>query len=153
MLLSSSPPALSTFQSHRPEFPRRDLLLDLPPEIFLHIISFIHDPKTLIRCCLVSRYWFNWLCDEEVWKTTVKKFGYEPDRGPNTSLALETQGDTLLPSINWRELLKREFSIGEFSSWLCVPVRNPYHSIIRFSTRYFPQHRSRLASFWLQTLV
>ncbi|KAF8329428.1 uncharacterized protein EI90DRAFT_1393654 [Cantharellus anzutake] len=47
---------------------KRDFLKDLPTEISLHILSFIDDPKTLVRASAVSKHWNSLLMDECIWK-------------------------------------------------------------------------------------
>lgn len=48
---------------------RRDFLAELPPEIALHILSFVDDPKTLARASQVSKRWHDLVQDEWLWKT------------------------------------------------------------------------------------
>lgn len=48
---------------------RRDFLAELPPEIALHILSFVDDPKTLSRASQVSKRWHDLVQDEWLWKT------------------------------------------------------------------------------------
>ena len=47
---------------------KRDFLKDLPTEVSLHILSFIDDPKTLVRASAVSKYWRSLLVDDYIWK-------------------------------------------------------------------------------------
>ncbi len=47
---------------------KRDFLRDFPTEVSLHILSFIDDPKTLVRASVVSKYWRSLLIDDYIWK-------------------------------------------------------------------------------------
>ncbi|KAG9027066.1 hypothetical protein FRB95_008167 [Tulasnella sp. JGI-2019a] len=55
---------------------KRDFLRDLPVEIALHVLSFIDDPRTLSRCCGVSRFWKIMLTDEYTWKVMCLKHNF-----------------------------------------------------------------------------
>ncbi|KAH9947992.1 WD40 repeat-like protein [Amylocystis lapponica] len=47
---------------------KRDFLRDLPPEVALHVLSFIDDPRTLVRASRVCRYWKQLLDDKWIWR-------------------------------------------------------------------------------------
>lgn len=55
---------------------KRDFLRDLPVEIALHVLSFIDDPRTLIRASGVSRFWRIMLTDEYTWKAMCHKHNF-----------------------------------------------------------------------------
>jgi hypothetical protein len=55
---------------------KRDFLRDLPPEIALHVVSFIDDARTLTRASAVSKYWRTLLFDECLWKNMCKVHKY-----------------------------------------------------------------------------
>jgi len=60
---------------------KRDFLFSLPPELGLHVLSFIDDPKTLIRASLVSKWWYRMVRDESVWRRMCLVHGFgEGDR-------------------------------------------------------------------------
>lgn len=63
---------------------RRDFLAELPPEIALHILSFVDDPKTLARASQVSKRWHDLVQDEWLWKIMcgTYRFSMEMDN-PN----------------------------------------------------------------------
>ncbi|MBW0534913.1 hypothetical protein O181_074628 [Austropuccinia psidii MF-1] len=55
---------------------KRDFLRELPIEISLHILSFVDDPKTLMRAGMVSRFWRSLVSDETTWKGMCWKRGF-----------------------------------------------------------------------------
>ncbi|KAF8318745.1 WD40 repeat-like protein [Clavulina sp. PMI_390] len=59
---------------------KRDFLRDLPPEIALHIVSFITDARTLSRASAVSKFWNSLLSDECLWRSMCKVHKYCSDR-------------------------------------------------------------------------
>ena len=58
---------------------KRDFLRALPPEVSLHILSFIDDPRTLARAARVSRYWNELLKDDCLWKAMSVRHGFSRD--------------------------------------------------------------------------
>lgn len=59
---------------------RRDFLRELPPELALHILGFIEDPKTLLRASRVSTHWHNLLDDEWLWKRMCAAHHFQLER-------------------------------------------------------------------------
>ena len=55
---------------------KRDFLFSLPPELGLHVLGFIDDPKTLIRASLVSKWWYRMVRDESVWRKMCLVYGF-----------------------------------------------------------------------------
>jgi hypothetical protein len=55
---------------------KRDFLFSLPPELGLHVLGFIDDPKTLIRASLVSKWWYRMIRDESVWRRMCLIHGF-----------------------------------------------------------------------------
>ncbi|GLB41505.1 putative WD40 repeat-like protein [Lyophyllum shimeji] len=55
---------------------KRDFLSALPPELNLHILSFIDDPRTLVRTGAVSRAWRAVASAEIVWKRMCVEWGF-----------------------------------------------------------------------------
>ncbi|OSX61347.1 hypothetical protein POSPLADRAFT_1182469 [Postia placenta MAD-698-R-SB12] len=55
---------------------RRDLLRDLPPEISLHILSYLDDPQALARASRVSKSWNRLLNDQWLWRRMCYIHGY-----------------------------------------------------------------------------
>jgi len=55
---------------------KRDFLFSLPPELGLHILGFIDDPKSLIRASLVSKWWYKMVRDESVWRRMCIVYGF-----------------------------------------------------------------------------
>jgi len=45
---------------------KHDFLFSLPPELGLHVLTFIDYPKALIRASLVSKWWYRMVRDESV---------------------------------------------------------------------------------------
>ncbi|KAH9939287.1 WD40 repeat-like protein [Epithele typhae] len=58
---------------------KRDFLRALPPEVSLHILSFIDEPRSLARAARVSRYWNELLKDDYLWKTMCVRHGFSRD--------------------------------------------------------------------------
>lgn len=55
---------------------KRDFLRDLPPEISLHILSYLDDPQALARASRVSKSW-NWLLNDQwLWRRMCYIHGY-----------------------------------------------------------------------------
>ena len=59
---------------------KRDFLKELPPELSLHILCFVDDPKTLARASQVSRHWQSLLSDEWTWKRMCDSYYFDIDR-------------------------------------------------------------------------
>lgn len=55
-------------------FLKRDFLGELPTEISLNILSFLDDPKDLVRAARVSKTWRNLVSDESNWKWMLLKY-------------------------------------------------------------------------------
>lgn len=70
---------------------RRDFLSELPAEIALKILTFIDDPKDLVRASRVNRTWRSLVADEQNWKLMLQKYNgggwaeTRPALGSNTS--------------------------------------------------------------------
>lgn len=71
-----------------------DFLKELPPEIALHILSFIDLPSTLSRANAVSKYWNALIRDENLWKALCKAHQYNDN------------------VISYRDYFKRKYSIA-----------------------------------------
>ena len=56
---------------------KRDFLYSLPPELSLHILGFIDEPKTLVRASQVSKHWRFIVRDESVWKRMCLLHGFD----------------------------------------------------------------------------
>lgn len=56
---------------------KRDFLCSLPPEIAIHILGFIDDPRALGRAAQVSKYWNRLMHDEYVWKRMCIWYGFD----------------------------------------------------------------------------
>ncbi|ORZ02494.1 WD40-repeat-containing domain protein [Syncephalastrum racemosum] len=53
-----------------------DFLKDLPIELSLHVLSFIHDPRDLANAARVSLFWNSLLKDEVTWKSLCQRHRY-----------------------------------------------------------------------------
>ncbi|KIK50354.1 hypothetical protein GYMLUDRAFT_65319 [Collybiopsis luxurians FD-317 M1] len=58
---------------------KRDFLRALPPELALHILGFVDEPKTLARAAQVSRWWRRLVSDEALWKRMCRAYGFDDD--------------------------------------------------------------------------
>jgi F-box and WD-40 domain protein CDC4 len=80
---------------------KRDFLSDLPVELALHCVSFIDDPRTLVRAMRVCKYWHDLLQDERLWRDmhTRQLFrpklsaSYTPQPPPSAAHATTTQSN------------------------------------------------------------
>ncbi|KZV91535.1 WD40 repeat-like protein [Exidia glandulosa HHB12029] len=55
---------------------KRDFLGELPPELALHVLSFVEDAQTLGRIACVSKPWRGLLGDEHLWKNMAHLYNY-----------------------------------------------------------------------------
>ncbi|GAA5990875.1 hypothetical protein JCM10908_000060 [Rhodotorula pacifica] len=55
---------------------QRDFLRTLPLELALHVLSFVDEPKTLVRAAGVSKFWRGLLEDEGTWRHMCWKSGF-----------------------------------------------------------------------------
>lgn len=63
---------------------KHDFFVELPPELAYHILSFIGDPKTLIRASQVCKRWHNLVMDEYLWKRMCERYAFSLDiRSPD----------------------------------------------------------------------
>lgn len=71
---------------------RRDFLAELPAEIALQVLSFIDDPKDLVRAARVSKTWRGLVSDEQTWKFMLQKYhirGWSASQGNRTRPPIE----------------------------------------------------------------
>lgn len=68
LLLSCTPSELLFISTTIAPLLKRDFLYGLPPELALHILGFIDEPKTLARAMQVSKHWYKLVGDQSVWK-------------------------------------------------------------------------------------
>ncbi|KAF9224079.1 WD40 repeat-like protein [Gyrodon lividus] len=111
---------------------RRDFLAELPPEIALHILCFIDEPKTLARASQVSKRWHDLVQDEWLWKAMCEmyRFNFQRDTAeqidvddePNWESSKEMEKfpshpmDPALQSLTVKESMKRQEK-SPLSSW------------------------------------
>ena len=111
---------------------RRDFLAELPPEIALHILSFVDDPKTLARASQVSKRWHDLVQDEWLWKTmcgtyrfhmevdNTEELEYDDDFVDESSKEADSfpahSMDPALQALTAEESLKRQEQ-SPLSSW------------------------------------
>lgn len=56
---------------------QRDFLAQLPPELALHVLSFIDEPHTLLRAAAVSKQWRHLVLDDDhTWKRLCRTSGF-----------------------------------------------------------------------------
>ncbi len=86
---------------------KRDFLRDLPIELGLHILSYIHDPDTLAYLSQVSKSWRQVVRDESVWRRMCDLYhfptGIRPTNSRNEPLKeLEEFADKPMdPALEW----------------------------------------------------
>ncbi|KDQ26392.1 hypothetical protein PLEOSDRAFT_1113054 [Pleurotus ostreatus PC15] len=86
---------------------KRDFLRDLPIELGLHILSYIHDPNSLAYLSQVSKSWRQVVRDESVWRRMCDLYhfptGTRPSSGRNEPLKeLEEFADKPMdPALEW----------------------------------------------------
>ncbi|KAF9233481.1 WD40-repeat-containing domain protein [Melanogaster broomeanus] len=104
---------------------RRDFLTELPPEIALHILCFIDDPKTLARASQVSKRWHDLVQDEWLWKAMCETYRFNPGIGGAEEIDRQEQS----PLSSWR----RNFSDKSGSDTLLSYRKHFQHSYIIMS--------------------
>ncbi|EIE79300.1 hypothetical protein G6F46_008594 [Rhizopus delemar] len=53
-----------------------DFIKELPPEIALHVLSYIDHPAALTQAAQISRYWNALIKNETLWKTLCERYQY-----------------------------------------------------------------------------
>ncbi|KAF9444935.1 WD40 repeat-like protein [Macrolepiota fuliginosa MF-IS2] len=56
---------------------KRDILFHLPTELSFHILSFIDDPRSLVRASQVSKHWYRLITEECVWRSMCHVDGFD----------------------------------------------------------------------------
>jgi len=56
---------------------KRDFLYSLPTELSLYTLTFIDEPKTLMRASQVSKHWRTIVRDESLWKRMCLIHGFD----------------------------------------------------------------------------
>lgn len=80
---------------------KRDFLYWLPPELSLHILSYIDDTKSLVRVSQVSKHWRKLVTDECVWRRMSHVHGFE-DSPREDLLFREHYKNSHITMTNWR---------------------------------------------------
>ena len=58
---------------------KRDFLRELPPELAIHVLGFIDDPRSLLRAGEVSRYWHGLASEDCLWKAMCETYDFHVD--------------------------------------------------------------------------
>jgi F-box and WD-40 domain protein CDC4 len=58
---------------------KHDFLRELPPELAIHILGYIDDPRTLARASQVSKHWRTMLSDEWLWRRMCGVFQFQTE--------------------------------------------------------------------------
>jgi F-box and WD-40 domain protein CDC4 len=80
---------------------KRDFLLSLPTELALYVLSFIDDPRSLVRSSQVSRYWRSLVQEESVWKRLCDVHGFDPRMGGGFPLQNCNKGKRRLDNLGF----------------------------------------------------
>lgn len=114
---------------------KRDFLFWLPPELSFHILSYVDDPKSLVRASQVSKHWYNLVSQEYVWRQLCHSHGFEDfddaDTSPNTDFPVWRE------DFSYREHYK--LSHGIMTNWRNggsmlqshrLPIVNPDNGVV-----------------------
>ncbi|KZP19671.1 WD40 repeat-like protein [Athelia psychrophila] len=83
LLAALSPSELRFLSARIAPLLTRDFLGDLPPELALHVLGFVHEPRTLGRLARVCRAWGVLVGGDGVWRGMCARWGLE---GPSASV-------------------------------------------------------------------
>ncbi|GJE89631.1 WD40 repeat-like protein [Phanerochaete sordida] len=85
---------------------KRDFLRDLPPELAIHILGFIDDPRSLLKAGQVSRYWHSLVAEECLWKRMCDVYDFDIEEDwdiPTPSSDIVQPPSPISPSPSLRE--------------------------------------------------
>lgn len=58
---------------------KRDFLRELPPELAIYVLSFISEPRSLLKAGEVSRYWHGLASEDCLWKAMCEAYDFHAD--------------------------------------------------------------------------
>ncbi|KAF9047136.1 WD40 repeat-like protein [Hymenopellis radicata] len=121
LLTSCTPEELLFISTTIAPLLKRDFLFGLPPELSLHIISFIDDPKTLGRAMQVSKHWHKLVGDDSVWKRMSRVYEFGND-GPDDHVGcLEGGGKGKGRAVSIPREKRRRSSAEDYGPSLATP--------------------------------
>ncbi|XP_041373378.1 F-box/WD repeat-containing protein 2-like [Gigantopelta aegis] len=99
-----------------PQLVFRDFICMLPPEICLHILSYLDGP-TLLKCCLVSRTWLAVVDCSSVWHRLAHLAGAaeeksECEKRSRNYKALYVKINKYLRMVSQEKILRKQILIG-----------------------------------------
>ncbi|KAK0224480.1 WD40 repeat-like protein [Armillaria nabsnona] len=116
---------------------KRDFLYCLPPELALHILSWVDDPRTLGRASQVSRHWRKLMEDECVWRRMCRLWEF------GTPVQRVIQDDEEEEDETWRQG-RRKHRHKSPSSSFALPFSYKAHFKYSYSTMMNWRHGGHL---------
>lgn len=77
MIASCTPSELLFISATIAPLLKRDFLFCLPPELAIHILMYIEDPKTLARVAQVSKHWAGLVREESLWREMCIRYKFD----------------------------------------------------------------------------
>ncbi|KIJ65491.1 hypothetical protein HYDPIDRAFT_88286 [Hydnomerulius pinastri MD-312] len=115
---------------------RRDFLTELPPEIAIHILSFVDDPKTLTRASQVSKRWHDLVQDEWLWKIMCDIYSFKLD-ADSIRDEVDADDESTSNSLSYRKCFQHAYCImsnmrrgGTLLRSHRMPIANPDGGVV-----------------------
>ncbi|TFY67021.1 hypothetical protein EVG20_g4101, partial [Dentipellis fragilis] len=109
---------------------KRDFLAELPPELALHVLSFVHEARTLARVAQVSRCWRSLARDDALWRALCAEHGFHADTHGPDAIPAEASASTSSSTNAGKGRQER----GRYTSTQMVPHPAAVRRVSSFST-------------------